>query len=342
MAHTKLRSFVQFFILLSIGLLLVWLSLRQVAPQKDNIIKAFQNANYFWVFLSLAIAWFSHFLRALRWNYLLAPLGHKTKLINAISHVFIGYLANYGIPRMGEVSRCTLATKYDNVPFEVGFGTVITERLVDFILFLIIFFITLAVQFNNLIGLANELVFDKLKTSFQNLSESPVKMILLVVIVGIAIAAFFLLRKKLSSLLKGKFGGILKGMGEGIGSIRKMKNPLRFIVLSVLIWACYFYSLYTCFFAIEGTSHLTQAQGLTLLLFGTFGVMFSPGGLGAYPLILYGILVNTYGVSEVASFAMPWLAWTSQFVLVVFFGILSFIVLPLYNSKKHVSQTTKK
>lgn len=337
MAQTKLRSFLQFFILLGIGLLLVWLSLRQVAPQKDNIINAFKKADYVWVLVSMFIAWLSHFFRALRWNDLLLPLGHKTKLVNAVSHVFIGYLTNYGIPRMGEVSRCTSAAKYDKVPFEIGFGTVITERIVDFILFLVIFFITLALQFTELIGLANELVFDKIRSRMGNLYDSPGQMLLLTLIVIVVVALFLLFRKKISGLLKGKFGNMLKGMAEGVGSIRKMKRPLRFIILSLLIWASYFYSLYACFFAIEGTSQLTQAQGLTLLLFGTFGVMFSPGGLGAYPLILYGILVNTYHVSEVAAFAMPWLAWTAQFILVVFFGILSFIVLPIYNSKKHVS-----
>ncbi|MBL7902138.1 MAG: flippase-like domain-containing protein [Bacteroidia bacterium] len=337
MAQTKLRSFLQFFILLGIGLLLVWLSLRQVAPQKDNIISAFKKADYFWVLVSMFIAWLSHFFRALRWNDLLLPLGHKTKLLNAVSHVFIGYLTNYGIPRMGEVSRCTSAAKYDKVPFEIGFGTVITERIVDFILFLVIFFITLALQFTELIGLANELVFDKIRSRMENLYDSPGQMILLTLTVISVVALFLLFRKKISLLLKGKFGNMLKGMAEGVGSIRKMKRPMRFILLSLLIWASYFYSLYACFFAIEGTHQLTQAQGLTLLLFGTFGVMFSPGGLGAYPLILYGILVNTYHVSEVAAFAMPWLAWTAQFILVLFFGILSFIVLPIYNSKKHVS-----
>lgn len=338
MAHTKLRSFLQFFVLLSIGILLVWLSLREVATQKDNIVEAFKNADYFWVLISLLIAWFSHFLRAWRWNDLLLPLGHKTRLVNAVSHVFIGYLTNYGIPRMGEISRCTSAAKYDKVPFEIGFGTVITERIVDFILFLIIFLITLAVQFSELIGLANELVFDKLKLKFGNLADSPGQLLVITLVLVVGLALFVFFRKKISGLLKGKFGNMLKGMAEGIGSIRKMKRPLRFVVLSVLIWASYFYSLYACFFAIEGTSGLTQAQGLTLLLFGTFGVMFSPGGLGAYPLILYGILVNTYQVNEVAAFAMPWLAWTAQFVLVLFFGLISFIVLPLYNSKKHVSR----
>jgi hypothetical protein len=137
-------------------------------------------------------------------------------------------------------------------------------------------------------------------------------------------------------MLKGKLGGLIKGMGEGIGSIRKMEKPLQFIFLSLLIWACYFYSLYVCFFALSGTSHLGQKECLVLLLFGTFGVIFSPGGLGAYPAIVGGILLYTFHIDKVSSFALPWLSWTSQFVLVVFLGIMSLIFLPIYNRNKNV------
>lgn len=330
------KSILQFVILLSIGVLLIWLSLRQVAPEKDNIIKAFSEANYFWIAVSLLISFFSHFLRAYRWNYLLDPLGHKVNLINANCHVFIGYFANYGIPRMGEVSRCTLAAKYDKVPFEVALGTVITERIIDFLIFLIIFFFTLLIQFNELIGLANELIFDKLKSAFSGISESPVKLTVLSIIVIGGALGFFLFRKKITSTLKGKFGKIILGMGEGLGSIRKTKSPIQFVLLSLMIWASYFYSLYACFFALEGTSHLGQKDCLSLLLFGTLGVIFAPGGLGAYPFILYTILSGTLGVADAPAFALPWLSWTSQFVLILFFGTISLIILPIYNKKRNV------
>ena len=330
------KSLIQFVILLSIGILLVWLSLKQVAPQKDNIINAFAHANYFWIAVSISISVFSHFLRAYRWNYLLKPVGQKINLLNATCDVFIGYLANYGIPRMGELTRCTLAAKYDKVPFEVALGTVITERIIDFLLFLVIFFITLAVQFSELIGLANAYVFDKARLKISQMSHDPLKIGVFVFLLLVVGAAFLFLRKKLSGILKGKFGGIIKGMAEGIGSVRKMESPFQFVLLSLLIWICYFYSLYFCFFALEGTSKLGMEECLTLLLLGTFGVIFSPGGLGAYPLILYGILVNTYHIDEVSSFALPWLSWTSQFVLIVVLGVLSLIVLPLYNRNKDV------
>lgn len=334
MAVKNTKSIIQFIILLSIGVLLIWLTLKQVAPKKNEIIAAFKNTNYFWIGLSMLIALFSHFLRAYRWNYLLKPLGYKIKLVNANCYILIAYLANYGIPRMGEVSRCTLATKYDKVPFEVALGTVITERIVDFILFLIIFALTLILQFKQLSGVANKYIFYPLQQKLADVGHSPVKLILVIAIVGVIIAAFFLLRKKISALLKGKLGSIIKGIGSGVGSIRNMEKPFKFIVLSILIWLCYFYSLYMCFFALSGTQHLGQQACLTLLLFGTFGVILSPGGLGAYPAIISGILITTYAISEEWAFALPWLSWTSQLILILILGLISFIVLPIYNQKK--------
>ena len=328
------KSIIQFIVLLGIGVLLIWLTLRQVAPKKNEIIAAFKNANYFWILMSMLVALLSHFLRAYRWNYLLQPLGYKTKLLNANCYVLIGYLANYGIPRMGEISRCTLATKYDKVPFEVALGTVITERIVDFILFVLIFVLTLLVEFKELSGLANTLILLPLKEKLSGVGSNPTKLIVLIIIMILFIALFLFLRKKVIGLMKGKLGGIIKGLGKGIGSIRKMRNPVKFIVLSVLIWLCYFYALYLCFFALSGTQNLGQGACLTLLLFGTFGVILSPGGLGAYPAIVGGILLTTYHIDDVWAFALPWLAWTSQLVLILILGLISFIVLPIYNRKK--------
>lgn len=336
------KSIIQFFVFLAIGVLLVWLSIKQVAPHKEEVFNAFRNADYFWVVVSLLISLFSHFLRAYRWNYLLKPLNHNVKLVNANCHVLIGYFANYIPPRIGEVIRCTLAARYDKVPFQVGFGTVITERIVDTFIFLAIFVITLFVEFSNLIGLANHYVFDPLKTKLGGISENPTKLIVVIVIGVVCISAFLFFRKKLAGLLKGKFGNVIKGFAEGLGSIRKMEKPGVFIVLSLMIWASYLFSLFFCFFAIKGTSGLSISEALTLLLFGTIGVIVSPGGAGIYQIILTEILLHTYHIEEVAAFALPWLSWGSQFLLIATFGIISLIVLPLVNKNKDVvSQPTQ-
>ena len=325
------KAIIQFIILLGLGILLVWLSFKSVWPKRNEILVAFQNANYFWVFISIVIAFLSHFLRAYRWNYLLKPLGYKVKPLNSLGAVLVGYFANYGLPRMGEITRCTLVRKYDNVPFEVALGTVITERIVDMLLLLVIFFLTLFAQFTQLKDLSAKLIFDPLVSKLQGLSSNPVKLIILIAIVVIIVAGFFMLRKRMANLLKGKIGNVLKGFGKGISSIKDMEHKFQFIVLSIGIWASYFYALYFCLFAFSGTAHLGHAECLVLLLFGTFGVIFTPGGLGVYPAIITGLLTATYHVDEISAFSLPWLSWTVQFILIVILGLISLVVLPIIN-----------
>lgn len=331
--NPKAKSILQFIVLLGLGGFLVWLSLNSVADKKDEIYKAFQQADYFWVILSSIVALFAHFLRAYRWNYLLEPLGHKTSLFNANCAVMISYFANYGLPRMGELSRCTIVSKYDDVPFEEALGTVITERIVDMFLLIVIFVLTLFAQFNQLIGLTDKYIFDPLSAKFHNLSEHPITTVILAVTMIIFVIVFFLFRKKIASMLKGKFGTIIIGFTKGITSVKNIKHKWRFVLLSVGIWASYFYSLYLIFFAFNETSHLGQSECLTLMLFGTLGVIFTPGGLGVYHSLIKEILVF-YGISEITGFSFPWLAWGSQFILIVVLGVLSLILLPIVNRLK--------
>lgn len=327
------KSIIQFIVLLGIGILLVWLSFRSVWTEKEKILNSFKNANYFWVSISMVIAFLSHFLRAFRWRYLLKPTGFSVKPNNALGAVLVGYFANYGLPRMGEITRCTLATKYDNVPFEVALGTVITERIVDFLILIIIFFLTLFAQFGQLKDLTATYIYHPMMLKFKGVSSHPTKFIILVAIVVVLCIGLFLIRKKITGLLKGKLGNILLGFAKGLSSVKDIEHKFNFIILSLAIWASYFYSLYVCFFAFSGTSHLGQSECLVLLLFGTFGVVFSPGGLGAYPAIITALLTY-YGVEQIAAFSFPWMAWTSQFILIVVLGLLSLILLPIINKTK--------
>lgn len=324
------KSIIQFVVLLGIGILLVWLSFRSVWTEKEKILDSFKTANYFWVSISIVIAFLSHYLRAFRWNYLLKPAGYSVKPTNAVGAVIVGYFANYGLPRMGEISRCTLVTKYDNVPFEVALGTVITERIVDLLILILIFFLTLFAQFSQLKDLTATYIYNPMMLKFKGITEHPTKFIILITILIAVAIGFFFVRKKIKGLLSGKLGNIIKGFGKGLSSVKDIEKKFQFILLSIAIWASYFYSLYVCFFAFTGTSNLGQAECLVLLLFGTFGVVFSPGGLGAYPAIITALLTY-YGVEQIAAFSFPWMAWTSQFILVVTLGLLSLILLPIIN-----------
>ncbi len=329
----KTKSIIQFVVLTGLAVLFVWFAYSQVADKKTEIISAFANANYVWVFICAFIGFLSHIVRAYRWNYLLEPLGYKISFLNASAAVFVGYFGNYApIPRMGEITRCTLVDRYEKVPFQIAFGTVITERIVDTILLLVIFGLTLLFQFSELVGLSNQYIFDPMMSSFA--AMSTVKLVVMSVIGGSAVIAFLFFRKRMAEKLKGKFGNLIKGFLEGLLSVRKIKNFWPFILLSVLIWAMYFYSSYFCLNALPETQGIGHKGCLTIMLFGTLGIVFAPGGLGAYHLIVAGILVY-YGVDKVPAIAFPWLVWTASFIMISFFGLLSLILLPIINKKKN-------
>ena len=327
------KSIIQFAVLFGIGILLVWLSFRSVWTEKEKILDSFKTADYFWVGVSILFAFLAHLLRAFRWNYLLKPAGYTVKPGNALGAVLVGYFANYGLPRMGEISRCTLITKYNDVPFEIALGTVITERIVDLLILIIIFFMTLFAQFSQLKELTATYIYNPMMLKFKGISEHPLNFIILLSSLVLFAIGLILIRKKLGGLLKGKLGNVIKGFGKGLSSVKDIDKKFQFIVLSLAIWASYFYSLYVCFFAFQGTSNLGQSECLVLLLFGTFGVVFSPGGLGAYPAIITALLLY-YGVEQISAFSFPWMAWTSQFILVVSLGLLSLILLPILNKAK--------
>jgi uncharacterized protein (TIRG00374 family) len=330
------KTIIQFVVLLALGVLLVWLVSRQVADKKQDIFDAFKNANYFWVVISGIIAFFSHLLRAYRWNSLLNPIGYHAKWYNAFGAVFIGYFANYGIPRSGELSRCTIVAKYDNIPFEKGLGTVVTERIIDFFILLLVFVLTMLFQFKELTGLSDEYIFSPLKRKLHFFYDKPILAITIGVFGLTCLIALFLLRKKIKSKFTGKFGNIIKGFGGGLTSVKEVKNKPLFVLNSIGIWALYLLSQFACFFAFEETSKLGLSECLVLLLFGTFGVMFTPGGLGAYHAIITAVLVY-YSINDVTAFAYPWILWTTQLLVIAFFGTMSLIALPILNKNNNVA-----
>jgi hypothetical protein len=331
------KKIIQFTLLFSLGFLLIWLVTKQVAGKKAEIIQAFRSADYFWIGIACVMSILSHIIRAQRWNNLLNPMGYHSKWYNTNGAIFIGYFANYGIPRSGEISRCTIIAKYDNVPFEKALGTVITERIIDFIILFVIFIISLFVQFKELIGLSNQYIFFPLIEKLNAFKKNQILFWICILIFFATIFILYIKRKKINNLLKGKFGNLLKGFKDGLISVTEVKNKTVFISSSIAIWLMYLLTQYVTFFAFEGTSKLGFSECLVMLLFGTFGVIFTPGGLGAYQAILTGILLY-YKIDDVTAFAYPWLLWVVQLIVVAILGSVSLIALPFLNKSEDESK----
>jgi hypothetical protein len=286
----------------------------------NEILPYFRTAHYGWIALGMLCGLLSHLSRAYRWKYQLEPLNYSVKFPNSIMAVFITYLANYGIPRSGEVLRAAVLTNYEGVPFEKAFGTIVAERVADFIILLLIVAITLVLQF--------DFIYAILEKSFQ-----PKKLLifglLLIVFFGILIVYF----KKSKSKIAIKIKTFLKGLLEGIMSIFKMKHKWAFIFHTLFIWIMYLLMFYVTTLAVDDLNNISIGALLIAFIAGSFTIAATNGGIFVYPLAIAAAF-SVFDIPENPSVAFGWIMWSSQTLMIIILGSLSFLLLPIYNKIK--------
>ncbi len=289
----------------------------------DEVVKikiCFKKANYSYIYLSLIISILGYWSRAYRWKYALNHLGYQTKFHNNFFTVCVSYLVNLTIPRSGEITRAALIKKYEEVPFDKAFGTIVAERIVDLLIFFLFVIVGFVSQFDTLYR------FLKTKNiSFDTILTAIFAMIVLFIIfIWIWIYAEW----KIIQKLKQKLSGLL----EGIFSIYKMKDRWKYVLHSFFIWFAYLMMFYVTIFALSETATIGFNIVLMGFIFGSLAVGFSNGGLGAYPLSI-ALIFSLYGISNDIGTAFGWLVWTSQTLFTIVMGLLSYLLLPLLKSK---------
>lgn len=317
------KSFLKKTIPLALGGFLIWVSLSKLTEEDIQSVKnSFQTANYWWVLLSLLLGVLSHFSRAYRWKFMLEPLGYKPRFLNSAMAVIIAYLVNLGIPRAGEISRAAVLAEYEDVPFEKGFGTIVAERVADLIMYALFILLAFFAQYT--------LIKDKLS---EKLPENPLYTIS--VLIAVIIGVFLLLRwiKKSQHPFNIKIKTFLSGIVVGIKSIFTMKKKWAFLFHTIFIWTMYILMLYVAKFALPETANLSINAVLISFVIGTFSYAATNGGIGAYPIAIQSALL-LYGVSEIAGLSFGWIMWSSQTIMVLVFGGLSFLFLPIYNRNR--------
>lgn len=314
----------------ALGLLLAWLSLRHIPA--ETLLQNFKAVNLYWIALALVVAVLSHLIRALRWNMLLQPAGYRVKPLNAFMAVMAAYFINLALPRTGEVARCGLVNRYDRVPLNVGIGTVVAERVVDMLLLLLCFGLTFLVGYGKLRAYMEEKIVNPLLQKF-----SPL-LLIIVAVVGLSAfmaALIYLRRKRKTAPADGK-KGIVEGFLEGLRSVLAVRRPATFVLSSLAIWACYYLMLYIGFQAHPATRGLGWDACLSVFVFGTVGMIVTPGGIGAYPAVV-GQTLTLYGIDETAGVSFGWIIWGAQTLLFIVAGPLSLIGFPVLNRQNTIS-----
>ena len=334
----KILIFLRFTFFLGIGIFFIWLFLRNLSiDEKKEIIKALKLANYWWIIVAIILGVLSHWIRAMRWRILIEPLGYEPKKSNVFMAVLVGYLANLALPRLGEVSRCGILTQYEKIPFNRSFGTVITERAIDMLAFLALFLIMIFTMSKELASYVDEKIYTPLINKFNISGDlNSTLLISIAAVLSILLLVFFIFRKQIAATkIYVKFSTLFIGFLSGIKSLIIIKKPLLFVTYTVLIWVLYLLMAYVVFFSLPETSQLSIEAGLAVLVFGSVGIMVVQGGIGIYPAIVAETLV-LFTIVPTTGYAMGWLIWSSQTMMIIIAGLFSLLLLNTFNSKANV------
>jgi uncharacterized protein (TIRG00374 family) len=324
--NKSIQKGLRVFFFLSIGIIILWWLYKDQDPEKLTKILE-KEVGYRWIFLSLVIGLFSHISRTIRWQMLIEPIEKRPGLLNTFLAVMIGYLANLAIPRMGEISRCAVLSRYEEMSFSRLVGTVVTERTLDVIMLLLSLILVITLQYSVFSDVVNN------KLDFSGAGSFFTSKWFLIAL-ALALVLTFIFRKKiLYSKPLTKARELWHKFKEGLLSYKNVRNKPMFFLHTVLIFVLYFLMIYVCFFGFPFTKNLGPGAGLAVFVLGSFG-MVAPvqGGIGPWHFMVISTLLF-FGVNAPQAAAFALLVHGSLNGMIVITGLLSLVVLPLVNKK---------
>ena len=335
-------TILQYVFFLGLGVLFVWLSVRKINYEQWVQIKAsLQHARLWLILPASAFLILSHYSRALRWRILMEPMGYHPTRFNTFAAVMIGYLVNAGVPRLGEVVKCTLLARYESVRADRLVGTIVMERAVDVVCLIVAFIAALFYQ-GHIIG---EYVGTLFGGFFKN-SAGETSITKIIIYGGgllVVLTLLYIILKRYGHIdAVGKVKKVVYGILHGLQSIRFIQHKGWFLFHTLFIWIMYLGSTTLGIYALQETAHLGLGGGLTTLAIGSIGMILTPGGIGAYPLLV-SKLIGLYGVDEATiGNALGWLLWTVQTVIIVIGGLIFSALFSFYNKNKRPSEAHSK
>jgi conserved hypothetical protein len=312
---------------LALGVALLWFSFRNI--DLSQLWTDIKSANYSWMLVSLACLAISLFFRALRWNIQIEALGYKTRASSTYGAVLIAYLANCIFPRLGEVVRCSVLKRKENIPFDKTLGSVISERIIDLLVLFGLAFLVIVFQWKLLGSLVTSWMVPLINKLINNVLLGII--VILVGVVGIVFLIRIIKRNK-------KIASLWHGFVDGIKSVVTMKQKWRFVLYTLGVWGFYVIMTWMPFYMLSETNHLGMVEAITLLGIATLGVVAPvPGGIGTYHFIAITLLSGFYGISEQVAGSFAAINHGSQMIFYFITGILAYVVMFFFDKRKPIN-----
>lgn len=290
--------------------------------------RVFNEMNAWWLLATLIPITLSHVMRGLRWLITLEPLGYRPKAADSIDSIFIAYASNIVIPRVGEVSRCAVLTKYDGIPFSKALGTLVAERLVDMLLVLLFVCIVLLTQMNVFASFFAETGTNE--GNLVSLFTNSKTYLIIIGIVAILTALWLILRK---TAFYAKMMKQLRNFLDGLLSLRTMHRKGLFLFYTVGIWICYLLEFYLAFYCFPFTAELGIVKAIVIFAAISLAIVIpTPNGAGPWHFVVISMM-TLYGVSTTDASAFALIVHAFQTLGVILLGAYGWIALQVRNKK---------
>jgi uncharacterized protein (TIRG00374 family) len=325
-------KFFRLIIFLLLGVFLVYYSVKDFSKEElDQVFVSFKSASPFYLFMVFFVSVLSHIIRAVRWKIMLSDEKEKVTVLDLFWAVMAGYLANLAFPRLGEVTRCGILKKYNDLDFSFAIGTVFFERIFDVICLFIALLLCLWIEFDVVYSFFNANVFAPLFLKLNSLNW----LVLSSIAVLLILCVFFALRfvKKSNNKLLEQVKKLFSNFSQGFSFFRNVKLLWLFLLLTFGIWFFYYFGIIIGYSALPQMNNLGWGSGLSLLFTGAVAMIIVQGGIGAYPLALMQVLV-LYNIDKSTGLAFGWLIWTLQTLVVLVLGAIGFAYFELKKFRK--------
>ena len=320
--NPKFLKALQFVFFLLTGVVLLYFAFRGI--DLNDMMLQIRHADYSWVAFSSLFAVLALVFRSLRWRLLIEPLDEHPKLVNIFHAINVGYLANFVFPRIGEVTRCGILYRTDQIPADRLFGTVIVERIFDVLMSVLMLALILLLRYDVVGGFIMENVMQPVMDRI----PEAVNIGWVIAIVALALLLCFVFYKLFRTRLS-KFHVLRKikkmagGVVNGVKSVYRVRNIGWFVALNFLIFGMYFLQTYVMFFALESTSSLGFGDALFVLVLSAFALILPvQGGIGAYHWIV-SMGLTIFGIAREDGMVYATISHTVTSILFILMGAVS-------------------
>jgi uncharacterized protein (TIRG00374 family) len=265
---------------LSLGLLAIFLR----GAHLDVVWREIRQAQAWLIAASAALTVLITALRAVRWQYLLAPIG-VAGFRPAFRTTMIGFAVSSVLPaRPGEVIRPYLLARQAGLNATATFATVVVERLLDSVT-VVLMLASFVLFFDPGMAAADHATYRLVRTGGLIVGGGTLFLLCVMFFAARDPQALGRWAYKVEHLLPGKLthklAGLLRSFAEGLAVVRAPKRLFVALMLSVPLWLAIALGVWTVVLGFHIQLPFTGSFLLLALL--AVGVSVpTPGGVGGF------------------------------------------------------------